>query len=715
MWTVSVYSALGVAILLACQGSFLGSAAHTSGRREVKPFGPTPPGRSFVKTSPSFGGQFLHTGGTVSTTAQDCLEVALRTVKSHGDLQDEDLLVKDVYRSHHNGVTHVYLRQLHKGVEVINADMNVNLDAACSVMSVGSSFRSQLSEAPVHRETPSPHVSPSWLGNLWDNMGALGEMVLGVERWFTGLDYWPGHRQGQVTFAALRPTQSEAAQALISPRDALLSLLRHIGDELPEDHEVHMEQVNSLVGEPLMMLANVPQALDKQVPARMRYLLNEEGLLEKVWDLEVEMDENWLHAHVSAHSGKVLSLVDWVADAQYNVYPLGINDPLDGNRTLLSDPADKKASPFGWHDQGNGKTFTDTRGNNAYTQENADGGYKWESNYRPDGGKKLVFDFPVDLAKEPETYLDGAITNLFYWNNIYHDLTYQYGFTEEAGNFQENNFERGGKGGDAVIANAQDGSGYNNANFATPPDGRHGKMRMYVWNGIHPKRDGDLESGIIIHEYTHGVSTRLTGGPANSGCLGWGEAGGMGEGWGDFVATVLRMTPTTTNTAVFSMGSYANAGAGIRKYNYSTNMTINPSTYKTMDSPGYWGVHAKGEVWAAMLYEVYWALVDKHGFTPDWFSASPDFGNTLALQLVFDGMKLQPCRPNFLDARDAIIQADQALTGGQNKCLLWKAFAKRGLGEDASIRGDTPWGGGIRTDSFRAPDECVSMPLMPEV
>lgn len=116
-------------------------------------------------------------------------------------------------------------------------------------------------------------------------------------------------------------------------------------------------------------------------------------------------------------------------------------------------------------------------------------------------------------------------------------MFYVYGFTEPAGNFQQFNYGRGGRGSDFVIANAQDGSGYNNANFMTPPDGRHGKMRMYIWSGSSPMRDGDLESGIIVHgwfelttEYAHGISTRLTGGPANSGCLGWGESGGMGEG-----------------------------------------------------------------------------------------------------------------------------------------------------------------------------------------
>jgi extracellular elastinolytic metalloproteinase len=58
-----------------------------------------------------------------------------------------------------------------------------------------------------------------------------------------------------------------------------------------------------------------------------------------------------------------------------------------------------------------------------------------------------------------------------------HDVFYQYGFDEKSGNFQDWNFGKGGLGNDAVIANAQDGSGTNNANFATPPDGQHGRMR----------------------------------------------------------------------------------------------------------------------------------------------------------------------------------------------------------------------------------------------
>ncbi|RKP24029.1 peptidase M36, partial [Syncephalis pseudoplumigaleata] len=458
-------------------------------------------------------------------------------------------------------------------------------------------------------------------------------------------------------------------------------------------------------------LTNVPYALSP-CPVRPAYLMVDQGRrLRLVWDIQTEMHDAWYNSHVDARSGQVLQLVDWVSDASaYRIYPLGTNDPNDGERQFVASPADKLASPLGWHKVDARHAYNDTRGNNVVASENHDGETgQWRRNYRPHGTMTkdgLTFDFPLSLKQDPSEYVDAAVTNLFYWNNVLHDLYYQYGFTEKAGNFQNNNLGRGGNGGDGVIASAQDGSGYNNANFATPPDGGHGKMRMYVWNVVKPYRDGDLEGGIITHEYTHGLSIRLTGGPDNSGCLGWGESGGMGEGWGDFVATWLRMRPDTTRTTDFTMGEYANGGHGIRRYPYSTNMTTNPETFAWMNKAGYWGVHAKGAVWAEMLYEMYWNLVDKHGFTTDIFSASPRYGNTLALQLVIDGMKLQPCRPSFTDARDAILLADRQLTNGENQCEIWKAFAKRGLGVGARLVGGTPWGGGKRKESYEVATEC---------
>ena len=46
------------------------------------------------------------------------------------------------------------------------------------------------------------------------------------------------------------------------------------------------------------------------------------------------------------------------------------------------------------------------------------------------------------------------------------------------------------------------------------------------------------------------------------------------------------------------------------------------------------------------------------------------------------------------------------LTGGNNTCTIWSAFAKRGLGTDSKVELSTPWGGGIRTDGFKVPTKC---------
>ena len=77
----------------------------------------------------------------------------------------------------------------------------------------------------------------------------------------------------------------------------------------------------------------------------------------------------------------------------------------------------------------------------------------------------------------------------------------------------------------------------------------------------------------------------------------------MGEGYGDFAATIIRMQDEKVRD--YSMGAWAaHRNGGIRKYPYSTNMTVNPETYKTLDGPGYWGVHQIGEVRGLVFFLV---------------------------------------------------------------------------------------------------------------
>lgn len=176
----------------------------------------------------------------------------------------------------------------------------------------------------------------------------------------------------------------------------------------------------------------------------------------------------------------------------------------------------------------------------------------------------------------------------------------------------------------------------------------------------------------------------MTGGGTGR-CLQTTEAGGLGEGWSDTFAFV---TEQKSNTPVdFVVGAYViNNPAGIRSHPYSISKTTNPYTYATLKTKT--EVHDIGEVWANILVNVYYPLVAKYGFASNLFDPTQQAGNVVFLHLFIDALPLQPCNPTFLTARDAIIQADANRYGGANKCLLWKAFASRGLGVNAANYND---------------------------
>ncbi|MEG0188000.1 MAG: T9SS-dependent M36 family metallopeptidase [Algoriella sp.] len=196
--------------------------------------------------------------------------------------------------------------------------------------------------------------------------------------------------------------------------------------------------------------------------------------------------------------------------------------------------------------------------------------------------------------------------------------------------------------------------------------------------------DGSLDNGIIAHEYGHGISNRLTGPISNANCLNNLEQ--MGEGWSDFFGLMITQLPTDKPTTKRGIGTFATNqpidGPGIRPTAYSTDMTVNPAkygflkTYGNSDSP-----HRTGYVWASMLWDLNWKMINKYGFSPDMYNGKA--GNNMALQLVMTGLKLQPCSPGFVDGRDAILKADEQLNEGNNKCDIWTTFSNRGLGYSA--------------------------------
>jgi hypothetical protein len=166
----------------------------------------------------------------------------------------------------------------------------------------------------------------------------------------------------------------------------------------------------------------------------------------------------------------------------YRVLRYSVESPNHGPFTLEVNPENLTASPLGWHSQGNTPdSYQETRGNNVRAIDDSTGG----QNNGPETleSSSDVYDYayggPYVAAS---TYIDAAVTNLFYMCNAVHDIYYLYGFDEASGNFQNSNFGNGGLGNDAIRADAQDNGGVNNANFSSPPDGTSGAMQMYLWN-----------------------------------------------------------------------------------------------------------------------------------------------------------------------------------------------------------------------------------------
>jgi Zn-dependent metalloprotease len=317
-----------------------------------------------------------------------------------------------------------------------------------------------------------------------------------------------------------------------------------------------------------------------------------------------------------------------------------------------------------------------TLGNNAdaYLDTNADNRADTLTNEAIKDGRAFSesqsFDFPFAdglSGEDPRKYQAAAVTNLFYLINKAHDYYYSLGFTEAAGNFQTDNFGRGGRDKDPVIGQAQYGGFTNNASFATPSDGLSPRMRMGIFTRSTTTRTDDLDSAVdghvVLHEYGHGVSNRLVGGGTGTSCLsGRIQGGAMGEGWSDYFAISYYDNPA------FGMYTAQNSIQGIRRQNYE-GYTF---TYEDVgnlsigsQSLGY-EVHADGEIWAATLWDLRKAL-----------------GKEVTDRLVVAGLKATPCRPSMIDARDAILTADQATNDGANRAAIWQVFSRHGMGYSA--------------------------------
>lgn len=758
-----------------------------------------------------------------------------------------EMVVESAHTSEHNGVTHVYLAQLFQGIQVYGAQINVSVAADGRILAIGNSFVPQLARA-VNRQVPD-RTAPEALERAARHLGLTmtGPAAVKQERGGPSLEV--------VLDAAGIARKDVLARLVYQPISATqvrLAWLLDIEERLGSDWwliTVDAENGDVLGQDNLTVYDNwgPEPTIATDEPGSTPQPLSPRRLVQP---------------QAKTQAFDVLSSASYTGvndGSGYHIFPLPAESPNHGPRAWVTNPAHPVASPFGWHDT-NGATgpeFTRTRGNNVHAYTDIDANNVADANSDPDGGSGLQFDFPLDLAtQQPSAYRPFAVANLFYWNNIVHDVYYRYGFNELAGNFQVNNYGRGPVNAsnvpvghnDDVRAEAQDGSGTNNANFSTGTDGNRPRMQMFVWTspfnaqvsvhapspaagdyiaanaGFGPSlltvgpitadavvaldaastdgptttdgctaftnaanvagkvaivdrgtcaftikvknaqnagavaaivvnnvagdpsamggadgtivipsvmvtlsagtamkanapftatlsglatinRDSDLDAGVIAHEYAHGISNRLTGGRTTASCLNNQEQ--MGEGWSDWLALVLTTREGDFAAQRRGVGTYlvyqGTDGNGIRPTPYSTDMAINPSTYDTIKTAAV--PHGVGYVWATMLWDMYWNLVHKHGYNPDVYEPWNTGGNNLAIQLVMDGMKLQPCSPGFVTGRNAILAADTALTGGANQCEIWHAFARRGLGVSASQGSNLSVADG--TQAFDIPASCV--------
>ncbi|HEX3552919.1 MAG TPA: M36 family metallopeptidase [Thermoanaerobaculia bacterium] len=565
-------------------------------------------------------------------------------------------------------------------------------------------------------------------------------------------------RDGRVwrSLGLLMPAAAAPAVPLpppVSAPQALVAAMKSVGISL--DVARMTAQATNANGTQTRVLANDPR-IAGGVASDVVYFPAAPGVLVPAWRqiTFTKGDADW-YTIVDGVSGALLWRKDIRAhastqEARFSVYVQGDgktpaespapHDPTDvtpGSGTQfpeiarttvnMSTAQDVTASPDGWIPDGG----TTTMGNNvdAYLDTDADDAPDTgalDDNGRPVGNpdantnnRDFLGAAPRDYTYNPPpvggnpdagddpagaTYQRGIVTHLFYLANWYHDQLFNLGFDEAAGNFQATNFSGMGAGGDPVLAEAQDGSGTDNSNFSTPPDGTSGRMQMFLFDFPTPERDGSLDATIVLHELTHGLSNRLIGDASG---LVWSPGQGMGEGWSDFYAlSLLHGNNADDPNGKYTEGAYAtyqlggltdNYLYGIRRFPYTTDNTVNPLTWADVDdvTANYSGgipisplgfefnggleVHNIGEIWALTLWEVRSRVIAD----PAGANGDVPTGNATMLQIVTDALKLTPSDPSFTDARDALIQADCMTNACANEKWIWQGFADRGLGYGA--------------------------------
>ena len=390
-----------------------------------------------------------------------------------------------------------------------------------------------------------------------------------------------------------------------------------------------------------------------------------QGRLSLGWEFLFTMpnDEDQYYAIVDADSGEILYCQQTIQTVRAvgNVYR--VDGSSDRQRTDFPRPI----ADYGIVQPGPPPlpaAFPDDWVTSSETVGNSTNAHLGESNVVGRGKEEnglVIFD-PDDPVGD-----DQKILNIFYLNCYMHDYFYLLGFREADGNFQQDSLGRGGVASDRVDARSHPGAVRGTANMLTPVDGTAPIMNMGLVTSTN--RHTAFDSTVVYHEFMHGVTNRLVGGPMNSNALRSPQSGGMGEGWGDFIGCIINDMTVVGAWVVDRPG-------GIRGFPYDSNF---PDGFGELGKGRYTEVHNIGEIWCATLMEM-----------------SRRVGKNLAVQLVVDALKLSPANPSFLNMRDAILGAlDHMRAAGQlgddqhASTLegIWAAFAQFGMGPGAGSNG----------------------------
>lgn len=385
-------------------------------------------------------------------------------------------LVTNSYTDASTGITHTYLQQRVNGLVVFNATGAVHTDKTGKVVFATQDF---VTNATAKSGAPTPTLTP-------EQAVVAASVSLGLPR----------------PVGLRTVTEARVADGMlfnnggISEENIPVRLMyTRQDDKLVLVWEVTIAQLDQQHWWNARIDAKTGQLVDKND------LVTNEAVTFRQQQRSTEASRQQALAFAAAPAA-VKSVLNTTAPANsLTVVPVPYENPLiAGRSSVLLSSANPLYSPVGWQVEeakvpsgffadsyslaSSGKYLT--RGNNVAAFDNYSNTATANLNSptsSPDGGPNLTFDFPFDQTKGSRDAgnLASGITNLFYWNNMLHDVMMAHGFDEVSGNFQYKNLTSAGKGNDFVLAQAQDGSGLDNANFATLPDGTSGRMRMYLF------------------------------------------------------------------------------------------------------------------------------------------------------------------------------------------------------------------------------------------